>query len=274
MHSLDFLEKAVSLSSKEFIRGFIIGQFALLLVLLLLARLLFFRSPTPLEPIRFPSKPKSKKAPSPSMPILPGRESCVWVNSILVQLLGPLKTLLLDGDTLEHLSALLNGYVGGSDMVGTMEILKFELGDSCPQVRWIETLSEASWEIQIEWNDVAELDLDTAVILSWPPRQHLASLPCSFSFAVKSVMATLKVVLEGDKMYISALSDGFELDLRIHSLIGHRSKLKDIPKLTSVLRERLRGVIEQKLIDPHRIEMDVGEMARKIILPQPTKTVD
>jgi maintenance of morphology protein 1 len=185
-----------------------------------------------------------------------------------------MKTLLLDGDTLEHLSALLNGYVRGSDMVGTVEILKFELGDSCPQVRWIETLSDAYWKMRVEWTDVAELDLDTSVIFSWPPRQHLASLPCSFSFAVKSVMATLKVVLDGDKVSVSALGEDFELDLQIHSLIGHRSKLKDIPKLTSVLRERLRRVIEQKLIDPHKIEIDAGEMARKIILPQPTKTVD
>lgn len=55
--SKQLFDKAVSYSSKEFIRGFLIGQFALLLLLVFLARLLLFRTPTPTNTIlRFPQR--------------------------------------------------------------------------------------------------------------------------------------------------------------------------------------------------------------------------
>lgn len=276
MHSLDFLEKAVSLSSKEFIRGFLIGQLALLLTLLLLARFLFFRSPDPTTPIRFPSrkaKAKKMKLETHEEISTAGRESCEWVNSLLAKLLAPLRMALADSDNLESISSLLNGYVRQNEMLGTVEILKFEFCDSHPLVRWVEYFSDGYWEVKMEWSDVATLDLDTAVLLSWPPNQRLASLPCSFAFSVRSIMATLRIELQGQQVYVSAIGEDFELDLEVHSLVGHRTKLKDIPKLTSVLRERIKKTIGDKLIHPNRIEFNAGDLFKKTFLP-PIKTVD
>ena len=63
MSSLEFLERAVSLASKEFIRGFIIGQVALLLVLLVLGRFFFFRGPAPAGEIRIDSVRAAMQSP-------------------------------------------------------------------------------------------------------------------------------------------------------------------------------------------------------------------
>ena len=57
--SREFFERAVSLSSKEFIRGFVIGQIALLLVLIVLARVLFFRGTGGNGQLRFTGKVRS-----------------------------------------------------------------------------------------------------------------------------------------------------------------------------------------------------------------------
>ena len=41
------------------------------------------------------------------------------------------------------------------------------------------------------------------------------------------------------------------LGLEIKSLVGHKSKLKDVPKLTAMIHSRLKEVFVQNLIYPN-----------------------
>ena len=289
--SREFFERAVSLSSKEFIRGFIIGQIALLLVLIVLARVLFFRGPAPgYGQIRFKRKDNIRKRKMESVALetlaerlgldtktLPKRESCLWANSLAERLfLEPLRETLLDGDTLGYISALLNAHVEKTEILGPVEIHKFELNESSPLVRWVEAVEDGVWEVRVEWSEPATLELDTSVVLNWPPRQQIATLPCTFSFSVRVLEATLRMeVSAGHAICLSVLPEDFLLDLEIHSLVGHRSKLKDVPKLTAILYGRIKNAIRERVLYPKQVQIAAGELIRKAFRRDPpTKTVD
>jgi maintenance of morphology protein 1 len=46
--------------------------------------------------------------------------------------------------------------------------------------------------------------------------------------------------------------DDFVLEFGIGSLLGHRTKIKDLPKLTSLLKTMLRNVFIKQLVYPSR----------------------
>jgi maintenance of morphology protein 1 len=289
--SREFLERAVSLSSKEFVRGFIIGQVALLLVLIVLARVLFFRGPAPGNgQIRFKRKDSTRKRKMESVALetladrlgldtktLPKRESCLWANSLAGRLLlEPIRETLLDGDTLGYISALLNAHVKKTEMLGPIEIHRFELSENSPLIRWVEAVEDDVWEVRVEWNELATLELDTSVILNWPPRQQIATLPCTFSFSVRALETTLRMEIStGHIVCLSVLPEDFLLDLEIHSLVGHRSKLKDVPKLTAILYGRIKDAIKERVLYPKQIQIAAGDLIQKAFRRNsPIKTVD
>jgi maintenance of morphology protein 1 len=55
---------------------------------------------------------------------------------------------------------------------------------------------------------------------------------------------------------ISSYSD-FVLDLKVRSLIGSRTKLEDIPKLTDLIQTKLRNVYIDKLVYPTFVKIKV-----------------
>jgi hypothetical protein len=112
--SSDFLERAVSLASKEFIRGFIIGQVALMLVLIVLVRLFFFRSTAgegDLSRRTITFKKHTLPAASTRSRLMlddyhdKGRESCQWMSTLIgSMIIEPVRRLLEgDGDFLPNL---------------------------------------------------------------------------------------------------------------------------------------------------------------------------
>ncbi len=50
---------------------------------------------------------------------------------------------------------------------------------------------------------------------------------------------------------LSILQSDFQLELQVRSLLGHRTKVKDLPKLTQLLVLRLRSVVMEELVYPN-----------------------
>jgi maintenance of morphology protein 1 len=46
--------------------------------------------------------------------------------------------------------------------------------------------------------------------------------------------------------------DDFILDFGVSSLLGHRTKVKDVPKLTSLITSMLRNIFIKELVYPSR----------------------
>lgn len=289
VHSGDFFERAVSIASKEFVRGFIIGQVALLLVLIVLLRFLFFRggNADPVRRITFPpvAGPGKKRPTERGLEgSSPGAETCEWMNALLRRLvLGPLHERLDADETFlaRALSTLLSealadedgqgtGIATATGMLGPIEITSFVMGSADPSLDWIRSRGGDTWEVQLHWDQAVCCDVETSLLMCWPPKHPVASLPCSFAFSLPRLQARLQITLgpagqDRDqpagtpqlRVAISLLPDDFCLEVEIHSLLGHRSKLKDVPKLTSLLQARLKGVIRSRLLYPHGVALVV-----------------
>lgn len=202
----------------------------------------------------------------------PRKESCLWANALASKLLlAPARSVLDRPDVLQRVSVLLNSRLASDEgaaaatRLGQLEIKEFRIGEHDPLIRWVEAVAESTWELRVEWEEPAELAVESSLIICWPPRQPIALLPFSFSFAVKGLEATLRLELETaagpPRMALSLLPEQFRLDLDIHSLVGHRSKLKDMPKLTAIIYSRIRQSLHHHILFPNRVHFnaDLGE---------------
>lgn len=279
MNSLDLLERAVSVASKEFVRGFIIGQVALFLLLLVLARILLFSSPTE---VRSPQRNSSaRKITHPqednlatlkrklTVPESGNVETCFWFNLMAGRLfLDPLRNLLLNERNIDRISTLLSTYASvATDMLGPVEITRLTLGDTNPLIHSITTdQSGTGWEFRIEWPEAATVDLETSLVLPWPSNRPFACLPCSLALLLTRLALSLRLELDGEgKVRMSVMEEGLQIDVDIRSLIGHRSKLKDLPKVTSILQSRIRQALVDSILYPLYIKVDIGGEVRKAL---------
>ncbi|CEG84276.1 Putative Maintenance of mitochondrial morphology protein 1 [Rhizopus microsporus] len=126
-------------------------------------------------------------------------------------------------------------------------------------------------EIDFEYNDQVTLGIETQLILNWP-RQAFAVLPVSLVLSVARFSGTLTIELMNPPetttkpkipieryIAISSYSD-FILDLQVQSLIGSKTKLEDIPKLTDLIQTKLRNMYIDKLVYPQFLKVKVPNM--------------
>lgn len=51
--------------------------------------------------------------------------------------------------------------------------------------------------------------------------------------------------------------DDFVLEFSVKSLLGNRTKIKDLPKLTSLISSRLRGLFVQYVVHPKKMKYEL-----------------
>lgn len=279
MNSSEIFERAVSIASKEFVRGFVIGQVVLFLLLVFLARLLLFRGGPPgtptatIQQISFPNARRIATSSQGSNSAGTVKETCIWLNGLLsATILSDLRHLIAANPVfINSLSHLLSLVIPKTEsIIGPVKVSKLQLGEADPQVKWIRHASSnpsTTWWIAIEWvGTVAEVDIDTTFTIYWPPKNPVASLPCAFTFVIRSlfVILELKQPTTLDNLTVMARKEDFQLDLEIHSLIGHRTKLKDIPKLTSLLQEQLRRILVDRILEPHTFTIPIENLGTSL----------
>ncbi len=302
-------ERALSASSGDFLRGFLAGQVALVLLLIGLLRFFLLRGvpgtgaqrphrtavsagqgspPASLVRIKVPP---AKEGPA---------ESCEWVNALLQPIiLEPLMEALQRDETICALSLLLsrhddegggnanggsndskdgNGSKGesrgsatlrqpSSRTIGNVTITGVTLEPSAlPHISWIKVVApdaaggeEGCVLVRLEMvgGAACSFSLDTSLLINYPPGTPLAALPCSLTVNVERIAATLSIAIQeeatparGRIAAISVQPDDFVLDLTIQSLLGSRSKLRDVPKVAEVIEWRLRRLLSERLFPP------------------------
>lgn len=109
-------------------------------------------------------------------------------------------------------------------------------------------------EIAFDFNDQITLGLDTELLLNWP-KPMVAALPVSLTVSVVKFGGVVRFgLVDGngagqirlrinvaEKNLTLALLPGYELDIQVHSLLGHRTKLKDVPKITNMIVSKLKA---------------------------------
>lgn len=282
--SLRGMEQTVLQSPKDFIRGFLVGQLALVLIILVLLRFLFFRtaSKTPRRDtptsIRFAHAAPGKRHAHDTGSAM---ESCAWLNSLCASILFA----RLQNDDLfwERLSGRLGAALCALAVPTYLErirLLRLELGPEPPRVLWARPSAvfgskECAWEFCIEWRAPFKIGVETALLLQWPPHSSIASLPCSLDVALEMLRATVLVCVQGETAQIALSPDDFEMQMHTGSLVGHRTTLRDVPKIQQLLTDVVKTAIKNTVIWPSVQTVKLPELYNLIDLssytPPPTK---
>lgn len=222
--------KAVALASKEFIRGFLLGQALLLLLMVALVRFLFLRGRSGNGEN---SKKKSVHINFKSIQSVSSREnneqvtreSLIWANRFGTKILWPFMRSTLKYKIIECLNQL-NEHSGNSRLlssndggirIGPIAVESIGIWNGDPVLDWVESggAPDRLLSVKFEWkqsvlntesNFVAEMEAETAVNFCWPPNHHgstVASLPCSFKFSIISVEAIINVCVENENNLVS-----------------------------------------------------------------------
>ncbi|KAJ1339654.1 hypothetical protein BSLG_005687 [Batrachochytrium salamandrivorans] len=238
------IEAAVQLANKEFIKGFIAGQIILCILFFFLLKVFLFRNSdeTSQEIVRRMHQriavSKGKIGYNTSQHPF---ESCNWLNILIAQFLLTLRTDAEFG--LKSVSML----------------------DSILNSAWKPSFLKI--HVDFSFDDQLTLGIDTQMLINYP-KPGMAALPISIvlsivkfsgTFVIEFVSKPILPVCQqplyksqasetstsdlGHHTYVSvSVLDDFLLDFDVRSLLGHRTKVKDLPKLTSLISNSLRSV--------------------------------
>ncbi|KAK4514354.1 uncharacterized protein ATC70_001947 [Mucor velutinosus] len=277
-------------SSLSFIKGFILGQLSVIVVVVLVLRYLFTEDVKRVNkryiPSRLSTTPPSRAAiPLPNDHITSKTyydmmhhppESTDWLNVLLAQaILQYREDAKINGRLILAVDDILNGGVK-PNFLGPIHVTELNLGEEFPifsnaRIRRSDDVGSMRAEIDFEYNDQVTLGIETQLILNWP-KQAFAALPISLVLSVVRFSGTLTIELISPPatttqpeipleryIAISSHSD-FVLDLKVQSLIGSRTKLEDIPKLRDLIQTKLRNVYIDKLVYPTFVKIKVPNM--------------
>lgn len=124
--------------------------------------------------------------------------------------------------------------------------------------------------VDFSFDDQITFALDTQALINWP-QPAIASLPISLSLSLLKLNGTVfvsplcllmtrnQIVIEfgiegnnePEKASLSFyILEDFLLEFGVGSLLGHRTKVKDLPKLTFLIVNALRQVFIKNLVYP------------------------
>ncbi|KAF4548154.1 putative maintenance of mitochondrial morphology protein 1 [Elsinoe fawcettii] len=128
--------------------------------------------------------------------------------------------------------------------------------------------------MDVDLSDVVTLGIETKLVLNYP-KPFVAVLPVALSVSVVRFSGTLSLSFtpsqaptasqnqpesaaqgEGSQATHSPTTltftflDDYRLDLSVHSLIGSRSRLQDVPKIAQLVEQRIHQWFDERCVEP------------------------
>ncbi|KAJ3327333.1 ERMES complex subunit mmm1, partial [Kappamyces sp. JEL0680] len=199
-------------------------------------------------------------------------ESCDWLNVLVAQVIASLRNDVQVLDGLAHKIDLLVNNEKRPAFMGPVSITELSLGEEYPEIKNARVaLGDLDENMRVlldfSYDDQVTFALDTQALINWP-KPAIASLPMTLSFSLVRFSGTIVIeFLAGQIVAPSSLSqtfgtkdidvsffimEDFVLDFGVGSLLGHRTKVKDLPKLTSLIVNALRQAFVKELVFPAR----------------------
>ncbi|KAK3837212.1 MAG: hypothetical protein JOS17DRAFT_436581 [Linnemannia elongata] len=262
-------------SGMSFTTGLLLGQLSVVLLVIVCFKYLL------LEDVRYGRKPRSFSnrgvsipAP-PTKPSLPSTttilnktfydvydhtpESLDWMTVLMAQAIAQYRDdSKVNNRLIKALAEALNGGVR-PDWVGHIRVTELNLGEDFPVLSRArirpadQPAGSVRAEIDIDFNDQIMLGIETSLLINWP-RPRIAALPVSLVLSVVKFQATITmqfITIDGQQhISISTLPD-FDLEFGVQSLLGARTKLEDVPKVTDLITSKLRGFFIDKCVYPN-----------------------
>ncbi|EXX57320.1 hypothetical protein RhiirA5_298627 [Rhizophagus irregularis] len=267
-----YLDQVVSKlpeSNWSFMQGFFLGQLTVVILVLAFIKYMLLEDvkKTNLKrplPISTPLNTKTASS-SPASIILSktlydpaSPESTAWLNVLFAQTIYQYRNDAKTDNRLVHIvDKILNSGVR-PNFVGPIEVTRLDIGEEFPifknaRIRPADALGKMRVEVDCDYSDHITLGIDTQILLNWP-KPKIAVLPISLVISVIKFSATitLEIVTSPESSYIlvSVLPD-FILEFNVQSLIGSRSKLEDVPKITHIIISKLRNAFCENFVYPN-----------------------
>ena len=219
----------MSLNSSDFIQGFVIGQVLLLTTLLILLRFFLFRSNS------------HTKAPStePKVQIVDGSiDKHDWLNFMISSYVNRYRNPKSKQMIQAALSETINS--AESKYISPIIVKDLRIGAGNPTLvsghRFMDKV-----RLKIDYRHGLLILVETEVQLSIT--RVLASLPVSLEVEIECM--TLECVFDLNLWILSV--ENVELAVNVGSVIGHRTKLKDLPAVSEIIKERILKAIKTEL---------------------------
>lgn len=110
--------------------------------------------------------------------------------------------------------------------------------------------------MDVDLSDFITLALETKLLLNYP-KPLVAVLPVALAVSVVRFSGTLSIsFIPSSPPHVSPTTlafsflDDYRLDLSIRSLVGSRSRLQDVPKITSLVEARLHTWFDERCVEP------------------------
>ncbi|KTW28545.1 hypothetical protein T552_01805 [Pneumocystis carinii B80] len=192
-------------------------------------------------------------------------ESLDWFNVLIAQAIvmfrndhGFKEALLV------YMSDILNG-TNKPNFLGHVKVIDMNLGEefpicsNCRIAPCSNNPERFNAIMDVNLVDEITLGIETQFLLNYP-KYEFAVLPIELSLSIMRFSGTLSISLMPCEKQLNAsdiaafvfsFSPDFQLDINVHSLVGARSKLQDIPKISQFLDFRIRNWFIKNCVEPH-----------------------
>ncbi|EDO19033.1 hypothetical protein Kpol_2002p105 [Vanderwaltozyma polyspora DSM 70294] len=203
-------------------------------------------------------------------------ESLDWFNVLIAQTIQQFREEAWQRDNIVH---SLNDFLHSksSEMpsyLDDIKITELDIGDDFPifsncKIQYSPNSNKKKLEakIYIDLNDRLAFGIETKLLVNYP-KPRTAVLPVNLTVAIVRFQACLTVSLtnaedfvpttketassQDDDGYFLMFSFGpeYKMDFDIESLIGARSKLQNIPKISSVIEYHIKKWFVERCVEP------------------------
>ncbi|AET41564.1 ERMES complex subunit MMM1 Ecym_8282 [Eremothecium cymbalariae DBVPG len=206
-------------------------------------------------------------------------ESLDWFNVLIAQMIDQFREEALRKDNIIH---SLNDYISRKSdelpqYLDSIKITELDIGDDFPifsncRIQYSPNLNKKRLEakIDIDLSDRLALGIETRLLMNYP-KPLTASLPVQLTVSMVRFQACLTVSLTTAEEFVPTVTDSsdrdeeseedghylvfsfspdYRMEFDIKSLIGSRSKLENIPKISSLLQDQINKWFMDRCVEP------------------------
>ncbi|RHZ81115.1 hypothetical protein Glove_123g156 [Diversispora epigaea] len=276
-HYIDQMISRISSNSSSFLQGFLLGQLTVVVLVIAFIKFMLLEEASNIQKRPSPTNAtllNSQTANVPPASIILSKtsydlkyhspESTDWLNVLLAQVIHQYREDAKTDNLLVHfVDRALNENVK-PDFIGTIEVTKLEIGEEYPifsnaRIRPTELMGRIRGEINCDFNDQITIGINTQILINWP-KSSIAVLPVSLALSVIKFSATINLEIDttsGSSYIVVSVLPDFILEFDIQSLIGSRSKLEGIPKVTQIITSKLRNIFSEKFVYPNSMKIEL-----------------
>ncbi|ORX82949.1 hypothetical protein BCR32DRAFT_278501 [Anaeromyces robustus] len=268
-------------ASKEFLKGLLFGQLLIFTLLVTLVRIFILRGSSSTkkaikEKKRFEIKSESKKNLNSIHDTVLNKleynlythpsESCDWINVLIAIFIESYRRdNTFKQNVVNKINNILSDTQAKYSFIAPIILTDFALGDEYPQISKAK-ISQGdhhgmTTEFHIDYNDCLILGVDTNLMINWP-RPCIAALPVSLSisllhFSGKIMIEYITPIDSNNKYILISLSDDYQLELDVKTLLGHRTKIKDPEKLSNIVIGVINNFLRKEFVYPNYKRFDI-----------------